>query len=294
MPSPSRNNAGGASPVTRQVLRNHRVGSTVMVASSGPWLRTVIRASTSVGDAFAYATSTAQYRSPSKTPVSNRFQFRFVPAAVMLDQPPIRVGGLRVVVPPPQPCLAGQRVEVPPVLLDVLAVVALRTGQPEHPLLQDRVDPVPQGQAQAQLMVDVRQSGHAVLVPPVRPGPGMIMRERLPRVAVAAVVLPDRAPRPFRQIRSPLVPRVRGEQIILGAAGGLRQPFVLSVCVHPHLSVDWNPTNGLCRRASPPPPSRSESGGGACGSGIKVSPNSPGRIPRPAGFLGDGPVCRPI
>jgi hypothetical protein len=36
-----------------------------------------------------------------------QFQFRFVPAAVMLDQLLVRVGGLRVVVPPPQPGMAG-------------------------------------------------------------------------------------------------------------------------------------------------------------------------------------------
>ena len=62
---------------------------------------------------------------------------------------------LGVVVAPAQPRVARQRVEVPPVLLDVLAVVALVAGQPEHPLLEDRVAPVPQGQAEAQPLVDV-------------------------------------------------------------------------------------------------------------------------------------------
>ncbi|MDT5357735.1 MAG: hypothetical protein QOJ56_6267 [Mycobacterium sp.] len=35
------------------------------------------------------------------------------------------------------------------VLLDVLAMICLRAGQPERPLLQDRVAPVPQGQRHA-------------------------------------------------------------------------------------------------------------------------------------------------
>ena len=53
MPSPSSDSDGGGSPVTRQVLQNHRVGNTDNVASSGPWFSMVIRASTSVGDDFA-------------------------------------------------------------------------------------------------------------------------------------------------------------------------------------------------------------------------------------------------
>src|SRR6185369_11017158 len=72
-----------------------------------------------------------------------------VPAGVDVDQLLVREGLLRVVVPPPVPRVAGHGVQVPPVLLDVLAVVALRAGEPESPLLQDRVAPVPQRQAQA-------------------------------------------------------------------------------------------------------------------------------------------------
>ena len=60
-------------------------------------------------------------------------------AGVDIDQVLIRERALRVVVAPPVPGVAGHRVQVPPVLLDVLAVVALRAGQPERPLLQDRV-----------------------------------------------------------------------------------------------------------------------------------------------------------
>ena len=43
-----------------QVLRNQSVGSTSSVASSGPWFWTVMRARISVGEAFAYVTSTDQ------------------------------------------------------------------------------------------------------------------------------------------------------------------------------------------------------------------------------------------
>ncbi len=57
----------------------------------------------------------------------------------MVDELLVRERRLRVVVAPAQQRVARQPLEVPPVLLDVLAVVALRPGQPEHPLLQDRV-----------------------------------------------------------------------------------------------------------------------------------------------------------
>ena len=68
---------------------------------------------------------------------------------VLLDEVLIGKRGLRIVIPPPVPRMARQRVQVPPVLLDILAVIALRAGQPERPLLQDRILAVPQRQAQA-------------------------------------------------------------------------------------------------------------------------------------------------
>ena len=53
-------------------------------------------------------------------------------------------GPLRVVVAPAVPCVAGHGVEVPPVLLDFLAVSRLHARQAEGALLEDRIPPVPQ------------------------------------------------------------------------------------------------------------------------------------------------------
>ena len=128
------------------------------------------------------------------------------PAGVGVDQVLVGVRALRVVVAPPVPGVAGDRVQVPPVLLDVLAVVALRAGQPERALLQDRIPPVPQRQPQAQPLLDVAEPGQPVLTPPVGLGPGMIMRQVIPRIAVRAVILPHRAPLPLAHIRPPPVP----------------------------------------------------------------------------------------
>src|SRR6202034_4538044 len=118
-------------------------------------------------------------------------------------------GPLRVVVAPPVPRVARQGVQVPPVLLDVLAVVALRSGQPEQPLLEEGVAPVPQREPEAEPLLDVAEPGQPVLAPPVGAGPGLVVRQVVPRVAVLAVVLADRPPLPLADVRSPRVPGAR-------------------------------------------------------------------------------------
>ena len=129
-----------------------------------------------------------------------------VAGGVRGDQVVIGEGPLGVVIAPPVPGVAGHRVEVPPVFLDVLAVVALRPGQPEEPLLEDGVAPIPQSEPQAQPLLDVAEAGQAVLTPPVRPGPGVVVREVVPRRAVLAVVLADRSPLALSDVRAPQVP----------------------------------------------------------------------------------------
>jgi hypothetical protein len=87
----------------------------------------------------------------------HKLELAFVARApsVLINQPLIGEGFLRVVISPPQPRVTGKAIEVPPVLLDVLAVVTLRTSEPEHALLQDGVDPVPQRNSETQFMVYV-------------------------------------------------------------------------------------------------------------------------------------------
>ena len=133
-----------------------------------------------------------------------------LPASAVLG-PEILVGerGLRVVVAPAVPGVAGDGVEVPPVVLDVLTVVGLGPGQPERPLLEDRVAPVPQRQTQAQPLLAVAEAGQAVFAPAVGPGAGVVMGQVVPRLAVGAVILPDRAPLALAQIRTPRIPVAR-------------------------------------------------------------------------------------
>src|SRR4029077_7748439 len=65
---------------------------------------------------------------------------------------------------------------------------------------------------------DVAEPGQAVLPPPVSPRPRVIVRQVTPRVAVGAVVLPDRAPLALADVRPPPVPIPRLQQAVLQPA----------------------------------------------------------------------------
>src|SRR6266536_278737 len=99
----------------------------------------------------------------------------------------------------------------PPVVLDVLAMIALGAGQAERVLLQDRVAPVvPQRQSRAPPLPDVAEPGQAVLAPPAG---------ARPRVIVRRVVPGPRHPR-----CSPPAPSAAGARCRMAPAGTSRQP----------------------------------------------------------------------
>ena len=98
-----------------------------------------------------------------------------------------------------------------------------RFGQPEHPLLEDRVAARSTARgARRQPVEHVGDARHAVLVPAVGARAGVVVRERGPGVAAGAVVLADRAPGALRQVRAPLVPRAR--LVASPPRGGRRPP----------------------------------------------------------------------
>jgi hypothetical protein len=126
-----------------------------------------------------------------------------------------RVGGgeivvwkcrLRILVEALHVGMRRRAVEVEPILLDVLAVVALTVREPEHPLLEDRVRAIPEGERQTQPLTVIADPRDAVLAPAIGARSGVIVREVVPRVAAGAVVLADRAPLPLAQIRAPRLP----------------------------------------------------------------------------------------
>ncbi len=100
-------------------------------------------------------------------PRVDQFVLEFLPRAplVRLHEVPVGVLPLRVLVDLLHVRVGGRRVDVEVVLLDVLAVVSLAVGEPEHPLLQDR-DP---GRSTARARN--RGAGHRPKSPRGRPRP---------------------------------------------------------------------------------------------------------------------------
>src|SRR5690606_30363403 len=163
-----------------------------------------------------------------------------LPAALPVDrvQLGVGVGPLRVVVAPAHVGVGGRGVLVPPVLLGVLPMVAATAGEAEHALLEDRVLAVPQRQGEAERLPFVADAGHAVLVPPVGAGPGVVVREVVPGGAVLAVVLPHRPPGAFSQVRSPGPPRLlpgvgRGQPRPLRSGPPLGHSPIVASRTHP-------------------------------------------------------------
>ena len=132
-----------------------------------------------MGEAFAYVTSTDQYRSSSKTPVSSSSSSGSCKPAAVVDELLVRERRLRVVIAPAKQRVTRKPLEVPPVLLGVLAVVSLGPRQAEHSLLEDRVAAVPEREREAELVADVGDAGHPVLVPAVGARPRVVVGNEL-------------------------------------------------------------------------------------------------------------------
>ena len=103
--------------------------------------------------------------------------------------------------------MGRSRVEIKVILLNVLAVVALRVGQPEKPLFKNRVLAIPQRQSEAQALVVVGKTRQTVLAPTISARARLIVTEVVPGVAVFAVIFANGAPLALAQVGSPLPPR---------------------------------------------------------------------------------------
>ncbi len=143
-------------------------------------------------------------------------------AAVLLDQPGVGKLRLRVLVEHPEVGGGRRRVEEVVLLLQVLAVVALRAGEAEGALLEDRVAAVPQRQPQAEALLVVAQAGQAVLAPAVGAAAGVVVRKIVPRGAAGAVILAHGPPLPLGEVGAPAPPGSL-------AAVGRRQPPALGI-----------------------------------------------------------------
>src|SRR5205823_8609592 len=121
----------------------------------------------------------------------DQLEFRLIPAApsVLLDQPGIGKSRLRIFVEHAHVGMGRRAVEVVVELLDILAVIALGIGQPEEPLLQDRIAAVPQSEAEAQQQLIVGEPAKPILAPAIGAAARLVMWKIPPGIAVLAVIL---------------------------------------------------------------------------------------------------------
>src|SRR5260370_16951589 len=102
--------------------------------------------------------------------------------------------------------MCWRRIEIEVLLLDVLAVIAFVPRQPKKPFLQNSIAPIPHRQAETNHLVPVAYTSDPVFAPPVCSRPRVIVREKLPRRAVGAVILPHLPPLPLPDIPPPPLP----------------------------------------------------------------------------------------
>ena len=141
--------------------------------------------------------------------------------SVLADQVVVGKRNLWIEISPAHPRMRRRRVDVPPVFLGVLTVVALRAGQAEDALLEDRVDSVPERERETEELVIVTDPAKTFLAPAKGARPRLIVGDVVPRVASGAVVLAHRSPCAFTDVRSPAPP----------AGGIVAQPRALGVLV---------------------------------------------------------------
>ena len=159
--------------------------------------------------------------------------------AVRRHQVVVRKLALRILVERLQVGVRGRAVQVEPVVLGVLAVIAFAVRQPEHALLEDRIDAVPHGEREAQTLTLVADPRDPVLPPAIGARARLVVREVVPGVAAAAVVLAHGAPLALAEVGTPREPRLRFPSGSPPADGALR-----SSCS----SFVWDPRLNCGRR----------------------------------------------
>jgi hypothetical protein len=125
------------------------------------------------------------------------------PLAVFLPELFVREGLLRVLVQVFHVEMGGHIVEVVIEFLDILPVVALIIAQPKESFLEDMVLTVPEGDAETEVLVEIRDAGDAIFTPAVGPAMGVFKREITPCIAMFAIVFPHGTPLSFTQVRAP-------------------------------------------------------------------------------------------
>src|ERR1043165_206599 len=107
------------------------------------------------------------------------------------------------------------RIEIKVTFFYILSVISLWAAQPEEALLQDWVAAIPERQGEAEPTFPVGDTEQAILSPPIRTTPRLIVWEVIPAISVRRIILTHGAPLAFGQIRPPALP-VFGARTIFG------------------------------------------------------------------------------
>src|SRR5262249_40095204 len=112
----------------------------------------------------------------------HQLELRLFPAAtpVFFGKPHVWELGLRVFIEKLHVAVRRCRIEIEVILFDILAVIALGTGEPEQALFQYRIAPVPQCERKADMLMVVGDSGYAVFAPAISFRLSMCMRQIIP------------------------------------------------------------------------------------------------------------------
>ena len=191
-----------------------------------------------------------------------KLEFGIVPrtARVLLPQARIRKFGLRIVIAPAEPRGGRGRVEIPPVFLGVLAVIALRPAETEDSLLEHGIASVPERERETKMLPPIAEASQAVLAPAVGARARVVERKVAPGVAVGAIVLAHCAPRAFRDVRAdelPIAPSRSRRSLREPRVFGGKGRFLLLAAAHREriLASIW--MQGAPRRSPRPVHSRS-------------------------------------
>jgi hypothetical protein len=111
-------------------------------------------------------------------------------------------------------------------------------------LFQVRLPLVSEGECEGQDLIEVSGPGQAILAPAVRGTAGQIVRQKIPGISVAAVVLTDRPPGTLGYARTPATP---GREVAVPAG----EAFVLLLEVNRIACHVWCPRYGLRSLGTP-------------------------------------------
>ncbi len=113
---------------------------------------------------------------------------------VFLHETPVGECRLRIAIQHAEVAAGRGGVEMPVILLDVLAVIALVAGESKQTFFEYGVLSVPDRDRMTEMLIAIGYAGYTVFTPAIGLAARVVVREILPRRTVRAVILANGAP----------------------------------------------------------------------------------------------------